>query len=454
VQFVVATGGGTVVDTAKAVAAMIPARGRGQTCHTWLESGAADTDTDDRTTAASTAPAWPEALPLVCVPSTVGGAIAAASPRMALHALDEQLLAAPRWRPPCAPPTATAPQSAESSANAVALTAPWPYPRAAVFADHQYLASGFVPSAEALQLLAAQVVDLLLARAHNARRAQAKEEDDDDDDYDDDDDELANPAHDLDESVITQRLAGVLVGLRSTFATLSKDLEAAGEKNVSADAQNPKHGSTKSKEVDLREELMRLALELGVLAGLPQMGRAPGAALARALQPQHLPHEPWKRAMPALTAHALSAAPPLAAASGGVVPLALVDSALAAVLVAAGRDGQNGNGSDAVAEWDARVRRWVVAEAPALLVAAHALKPGKAGTAAATASLVPVGSASSPSELVESVQAACLVAQPTMTAAPGGLRDLWPGWPLPASNKEARGAFAKLLEPVSGAPVA
>jgi hypothetical protein len=265
---------------------------------------------------------------------------------------------------------------------------------------------------------------------------------------------LANPAHDLDESVITQRLAGVLVGLRSTFATLSKDLEAAGEKNVSADAQNPKHGSTKSKEVDLREELMRLALELGVLAGLPQMGRAPGAALARALQPQHLPHEPWKRAMPALTAHALSAAPPLAAASGGVVPLALVDSALAAVLVAAGRDGQNGNGSDAVAEWDARVRRWVVAEAPALLVAAHALKPGKAGTAAATASLVPVGSASSPSELVESVQAACLVAQPTMTAAPGGLRDLWPGWPLPASNKEARGAFAKLLEPVSGAPVA
>lgn len=445
VQFVVATGGGTVVDTAKAVAAMIPARGRGQTCHAWLESGAADADTNESPSAASKAAAWPEALPLVCVPSTAGGAIAAASPRMALHAVDEQLLAAPHWRPPCAPPTATV---GTRSPNAAAQAVPWPYPRATVFANHTYFAQGFVPSAEALQLLAAQVVDLLLARAHNVSRAEAKDEDDDDDD----DDELANPAHDLDESETTQRLAGVLVGLRRTFAAFTKDLEAAGEKSIEASSRP---SGSSYKEADLREELLRLALELGVLAGLPQMGRAPGAALARALQPQHLPHEPWKRAMPALTAHALTVAPPLAA-SGAVAaaPFALVDSSLAAALVAADSAmSQKDCDSDAVvAEWDALVRRWVVAEAPGLLVAAHALKPGKAGTAAATASLVPVGSASSADELVESVQAACLVAQPTMAAAPGGLRDLWPGWPLPASNKAARAAFSKLLEPVAGAP--
>ena len=69
-------------------------------------------------------------------------------------------------------------------------------------------------------------------------------------------------------------------------------------------------------------------------------------------------------------------------------------------------------------------------------------------------SSLPVASASTADELVASVQAACLVAQPVMAAAPGGLRDLWPGWPPPASNKAARAAFVILLAPLADAPVA
>jgi hypothetical protein len=372
VQFVVAAGGGTVVDTAKAVAALIPARGSaGQSvCPKWLELGAADAESS--TLAASSSP---EPLPLVCVPSTVGGALAAASPRMALHALDEQLLAAPRWRPPCAPPAAAF--GSAGATEAALPAAPWPYPRAAVFADHTYLPPGLVPAAEGLQLLAAQGVDLLLARAHNARRAAARtanrsedKDEDEDEDEDEDGNLSANPAHDFDEGVATQRLAEVVLGLRRAFAALGAALEAAaGPRSATAAASRsgsppPETECSRQGAADLRGVLLPLALELGALAGSPRLGRAPGAALARSLQPQHLAHEPWQRVLPALTRRALAAAAaPAPGAAPGASCLTLIDAPLAAALLYAASD--RGSRSDAAA-WDAEVRRWLLADAPAL----------------------------------------------------------------------------------------
>jgi hypothetical protein len=306
---------------------------------------------------------------------------------MALHALDEQLLAAPRWRPPCAPPAAAF--GSAGATEAALPAAPWPYPRAAVFADHTYLPPGLVPAAEGLQLLAAQGVDLLLARAHNARRAAARtanrsedKDEDEDEDEDEDGNLSANPAHDFDEGVATQRLAEVVLGLRRAFAALGAALEAAaGPRSATAAASRsgsppPETECSRQGAADLRGVLLPLALELGALAGSPRLGRAPGAALARSLQPQHLAHEPWQRVLPALTRRALAAAAaPAPGAAPGASCLTLIDAPLAAALLAAASD--RGSRSDAAA-WDAEVRRWLLADAPALLLAAHALQPGPA----------------------------------------------------------------------------
>ena len=83
VHFVVATGGGTVMDTGKAVARMIPAR---KACSKWLQA-ASEED--------GVVPVSP--LPLVLVPTTLVGGLAAGSPRAHVRVDDEELLSAPRW---------------------------------------------------------------------------------------------------------------------------------------------------------------------------------------------------------------------------------------------------------------------------------------------------------------------------------------------------------------------
>lgn len=147
VQFVVAAGGGTVVETAKAVAAAIPARG--QSCAAWLEGGGAS---------GSSVQAAP--LPLVLVPTTLGGGLASGSPLTAVHMADEQLLSAPRWQ--------AAQKAGFTGAGGAAA---WAHGSVLVHLDGSLLPTPSMDSnsdALGLALLSAHAVDLLVARAVRA----------------------------------------------------------------------------------------------------------------------------------------------------------------------------------------------------------------------------------------------------------------------------------------------
>ena len=94
VQAVVAVGGGGTIDMAKAVSAVTVAK---QPCAEWLlgASRIADADVGTGVDEEARAAAAPAALPVLAVPTTVAGGLAAASRRCVVHEPGEMVLTAP-----------------------------------------------------------------------------------------------------------------------------------------------------------------------------------------------------------------------------------------------------------------------------------------------------------------------------------------------------------------------
>ena len=383
---------------AQAVAATIPAR---QSCMEWANQ-------------VGLSPPRAAPLPLVVVPTTLGGGLAAGSPRVALHLPEEAVLTAPRWRPGL-------------GADPAALVHLDP----GLFGHREG-----EDDADALGLLTAATLDLLLARAlaqQRARRRQAGDDGDDGDDDDDDDDaygvDYSGGGGDISGSAWDARVAQVLAVLEGVFRA-----ERARGARPPPPPGSPRAVRLLELDPAARAALLASALEVGVLGGVAAWGdAAPIASLARGLHAAHFPGASHARVAQALLPPCLAALVPPetsegAGAGGGLFGPGLVEA------ISASRATVDGRPTDAP-EWEREVRRWVAADLPDLRAG------GGEGSRDLTVGVegLPI-SASSPGAMIASLEASALVARPVMEL-PGGLADL-----LPIERENKTGVNARLRD--------
>ena len=438
VQFVVAAGGGTVIDTGKAVAAMIPARG--VKAKAWVEAAGTDVPCPMRKASPP--------LPLVSVPSTLVGALAAGSPRAHLRVPDEDLLTAPRWDArlqPLAEPSGHVQGSAGAGKWLHSGLLHW-RPRAGpglVYADPSLLAPA--GDGDGLAALVAAAADLVWARRTALQRPRGGDSCDDDDDDDD-----ALPAADISDGDATRSLSRCLVALQEVLARqLSLPVEAAPP-------GSPFPFLPLCLSPADRALVLCAALELGALSGDSASDVAPCHALARALHVAHLPHEPFARVLPGV-AGLLAPAHLASRDADPRLTAALKSAALAAPIGAPNAHPESGeaakaaSGPQLASAWVGGAARlvgtWAAQDVPALLLSGGRPR-----------SPLRAIDGSSAAAMAESVAASALTALP-LAGRGAGLRSLGIGGlgldgsgaasAAKAGEKGARAALTRLLAPIA-----